>query len=96
MLGANGIVGGGAPLACGAALAAKVRGTDAGRRLASSATARSNQGTFLESLNLAAVWKLPAIFVVENNGYAEATSSQLPPGAASTSPSAPTASACPA
>ena len=34
----------------------------------------SNQGTFLESLNLAAVWNLPAIFVVENNGYAESTS----------------------
>src|SRR5262249_57229281 len=34
----------------------------------------SNQGMFLESLNLAAVWNLPAIFVVENNGYAESTS----------------------
>jgi pyruvate dehydrogenase E1 component alpha subunit len=34
----------------------------------------SNQGTTLESLNLAAIWKLPAVFVVENNGYAEATS----------------------
>ncbi|MFS8533411.1 thiamine pyrophosphate-dependent dehydrogenase E1 component subunit alpha, partial [Sphaerobacter thermophilus] len=36
----------------------------------------SNQGTFLESLNLAAVWNLPVLFVVENNGYAESTSSR--------------------
>ena len=35
----------------------------------------SNQGTFLESLNLGAVWKLPVVFVVENNGYGEATAS---------------------
>ena len=72
MLGANGIVGGGPPLACGIGLSAKVRGT---REVGVSflGDGASNQGTFLESLNLAAVWKLPVIFVVENNGYGEAT-----------------------
>jgi pyruvate dehydrogenase E1 component alpha subunit len=73
MLGANGIVGGGPPLVCGVGLTAKVRGTD---QVAVSFTGDggSNQGTFLESLNLAAAWHLPVVFVVENNGYAESTS----------------------
>jgi pyruvate dehydrogenase E1 component alpha subunit len=73
MMGANGIVGAGAPLACGAALAARFRGKG---EVAVSfvGDGASNQGTFLESLNLAAMWNLPAIFVVENNGYAETTS----------------------
>ena len=72
-MGANGILGAGAPLACGAALAAKYRkkGEIAVTFVGDGA---SNQGTFLESLNLAAVWNLPVIFVVENNGYAESTS----------------------
>jgi pyruvate dehydrogenase E1 component alpha subunit len=76
MLGANGIVGGGPPLICGVGLSAKVRGT---RQVGVSFTGDggSNQGTFLESLNLAAVWQLPCVFVVENNGYAEATSSKF-------------------
>jgi pyruvate dehydrogenase E1 component alpha subunit len=75
MLGANGIVGGGPPMVCGVGLSAKVRGTrQVG--IAFVGDGGSNQGTFLESLNLAAVWGLPAVFVVENNGYAEATSSQ--------------------
>lgn len=76
MLGANGIVGGGPPLVCGAGLSAKVRGT---RQVAVSFTGDggSNQGTFLESLNLAAVWGLPCVFVIENNGYAEATSTNF-------------------
>src|SRR4051794_15123448 len=75
MLGANGIVGGGPPMICGVGLSAKVRGT---KQVGVSFTGDggSNQGTFLESLNLAGVWSLPCIFVVENNGYAEATSSQ--------------------
>src|ERR1019366_8475761 len=73
MMGANGIVGAGAPLACGAALAAPKLGPD-GVALSFVGDGASNQGTFLESLNLAAVWNLPAIFVVENNGYAESTS----------------------
>lgn len=73
MMGANGILGAGAPLACGAALAAKYRG-DGAVGISFVGDGASNQGTFLESLNLAAVWNLPAIFVVENNGYAESTS----------------------
>ncbi|GAA2851293.1 thiamine pyrophosphate-dependent dehydrogenase E1 component subunit alpha [Streptosporangium fragile] len=76
MLGANGIVGGGPPLVCGVGLKARVTGTD---QVAVSFTGDggSNQGTFLESLNLATVWNLPVVFVVENNGYAEATSSMF-------------------
>ncbi len=72
MMGANGILGAGAPLACGAALAAKKLGHD-GVGISFVGDGASNQGMFLESLNLAAVWNLPAIFVVENNGYAEST-----------------------
>ena len=72
MLGANGIVGGGPPLVCGVGLSAKVRGT---RQVGVSFTGDggANQGTFMESLNLASAWDLPCIFVMENNGYAEAT-----------------------
>ena len=72
MLGANGIVGAGLPLACGAALTAKVQGKGA-VAVSFFGDGASNQGTFHESLNLAAIWKLPVIFVCENNGYAEAT-----------------------
>jgi pyruvate dehydrogenase E1 component alpha subunit len=74
MLGANGIVGGGPPLICGSALAAKLKGTG-GVGVAFFGDGASNQGTTLEALNLASVWGLPAIFVAENNGYAEATAS---------------------
>ncbi|MEU3272522.1 thiamine pyrophosphate-dependent dehydrogenase E1 component subunit alpha [Saccharomonospora sp. NPDC006951] len=74
MLGANGIVGGGPPLICGTALAAKKQGTG-GVGVAFFGDGASNQGTTLEALNLASVWNLPAIFVAENNGYAEATAS---------------------
>ncbi|ALJ36948.1 thiamine pyrophosphate-dependent dehydrogenase E1 component subunit alpha [Azospirillum brasilense] len=72
MMGANGILGAGAPLICGAALAAKFRG-DGGVGITFVGDGASNQGTFLESMNLAAVWNLPVVFVVENNGYAEST-----------------------
>jgi pyruvate dehydrogenase E1 component alpha subunit len=76
MLGANGIVGGGPPLVCGVGLSAKVR--DTGQvGVAFVGDGGSNQGTFLESLNLASAWDLPVVFVVENNGYAEATSSKF-------------------
>src|SRR5215210_645827 len=76
MLGANGIVGGGPPLVCGVGLTAKVKGT---QQVAVSFTGDggSNQGTFLESLNLAGAWHLPCVFVVENNGYAESTSTKF-------------------
>jgi len=73
MMGANGIVGGGPPLVCGAGLAAKKLGTK-NVAVGFVGDGGANQGTTLESLNLAAIWKLPCIFVVENNGYAEATS----------------------
>lgn len=72
MLGANGIVGGGPPLACGAALTAKV--LDTGQVcVCFFGDGAAQEGTFHESLNLAAIWKLPVIFVAENNGFAEST-----------------------
>jgi len=74
MLGANGIVGGGAPLACGAALTAKTLKTGA-VAVAFGGDGASNQGTTAESMNLATVWKLPVVFVLEDNGYAESTAS---------------------
>jgi acetoin:2,6-dichlorophenolindophenol oxidoreductase subunit alpha len=75
MMGANGIVGGGPPLICGAALTAKTLKTG-GVAIAFVGDGASNQGTTLESYNLAKVWNLPAVFVVEDNGYAESTSSK--------------------
>jgi TPP-dependent pyruvate/acetoin dehydrogenase alpha subunit len=74
MLGANGIVGAGGPLACGAALTAKLKGTK-DVSVAFYGDGGSNQGAILESYNLARLWNLPVIFVVEDNGYAEATPS---------------------
>ena len=68
MLGANAIVGGGLPIAAGAALAAQMRGTDQ-VAVAFMGDAAANEGSFHESLNLAAIWKLPVVFVVENNLY---------------------------
>ena len=75
MMGANGIVGGGPPLICGAALAKKTLKTG-GVAIAFVGDGGSNQGTTFESMNLATIWNLPCIFVVENNGYAESTSSK--------------------
>lgn len=72
MLGANGIVGGGFPLACGAALTAKYKKTN-NVSVCFFGDGANNHGTFHEGINLAAVWKLPVIFVAENNGYGEAT-----------------------
>ncbi|MCP4381758.1 MAG: thiamine pyrophosphate-dependent dehydrogenase E1 component subunit alpha [Hyphomicrobiales bacterium] len=74
MLGANGIVGAGAPLVCGAALTAKTLKTG-GVAVCFYGDGASNQGAVLESYNLARIWNLPVIFVAEDNGYAEATAS---------------------
>ncbi|MEP0519753.1 MAG: thiamine pyrophosphate-dependent dehydrogenase E1 component subunit alpha [Hyphomicrobiales bacterium] len=71
-LGANGIVGASTPLGVGAALANQVRGSDA-VTIAFSTDGASNNGTFLEALNLAAIWDLNFILIVENNQYAVST-----------------------
>jgi len=72
MLGANGIVGAGGPLACGAALRNKVLHTD-GVALCFFGDGASEQGTMHEAMNLAGIWKLPVVFVCENNLFAEST-----------------------
>jgi pyruvate dehydrogenase E1 component alpha subunit len=72
ILGANGIVGAGIPIATGAALASRIKG-DSRVAVSFFGDGASNEGTFHESLNLAAVWKLPAVFVCENNSYGEFT-----------------------
>lgn len=71
-LGANGIVGGGLPIAVGAGISIQNRGTDQVVACFFGDGA-SNQGTFHESLNLSALWKLPVIFICENNLYALST-----------------------
>jgi pyruvate dehydrogenase E1 component alpha subunit len=68
MLGANGMVGGGIPHAVGAALAFKLLGKD-NVAVAFFGEGGSNQQNFHEAINLAAIWKLPVIFVCENNLY---------------------------
>ena len=72
MLGANGIVGAGPPIAVGAAFSTKYRKTD---RVAISffGDGASNEGSFHEAANMAALFKLPVVFVCENNGYGEYT-----------------------
>jgi pyruvate dehydrogenase E1 component alpha subunit len=72
LLGATGIVGGGIPLATGAAFSAKYRGTDQ-VAVGVFGDGASNQGTFHESLNLASIWDLPVVYICENNQYAEST-----------------------
>jgi acetoin:2,6-dichlorophenolindophenol oxidoreductase subunit alpha len=72
ILGANGIVGAGLPIATGSALASVIAGRDEVTACFFGDGA-SNEGTFHESLNLAAVWKLPVVFVCENNGFGEFT-----------------------
>ena len=72
MLGANGVVGGSLPIAAGAALAISM--LDQKRvTVAFFGDGASNRGTFHESANLASVWKLPVIFLCENNQYASTT-----------------------
>lgn len=72
ILGANGVVGAGIPIATGAALSAKMRGA---KQVAVSffGDGATNQGVFHESLNLAAVWELPVVFVCENNQFGMGT-----------------------
>lgn len=72
MLGATAVVGAGIPIAVGAGLSIKLRDTD---QVAACffGEGASNQGTFHESINMAAIWKIPVIFVCENNLYAMGT-----------------------
>ena len=72
MLGANGVVGSNIPVATGVALSAMVRGTDQ-VSVVFFGDGASSQGVLHESMNLASIWKLPVLFVCENNRYAEAT-----------------------
>ena len=74
-LGANGIVGGGIPIAVGAALAAKRLGTKA-VTVCFFGDGANNEGAFHEALNIASVWKLPVVFVCENNKYGMSTSTE--------------------
>lgn len=80
MLGANGIVGGGPPLAVGAALGASLDGKGQ-VSVAFGGDGSSNQGTVFEAMNMAVVLKVPAIFVFENNGYGEHTGADYAVGA---------------
>lgn len=73
LIGESAIVGGGIPLATGAGLSIQVRRTDQ-VSLCFFGDGAANEGTFHESLNMAAVWKLPVIYFCENNGYAVTTS----------------------
>lgn len=74
-LGETSIVGSGLPVAAGAALGSKMLGLDR-VTLCFFGDGASNQGTFHESLNLAAIWTLPVVYVCENNGYGELTAAQ--------------------
>ena len=70
--GANGIVGGGLPISVGVGLASVLKG-DSGVTMCIFGEGASNQGTFHEALNLAALWKVPVVYVCENNQYAVST-----------------------
>ena len=72
MLGANGIVGSNIPVATGVALTAKVKGTD-NVSVVFFGDGASSQGALHEAMSLASIWKLPVLFVCENNRYAEST-----------------------
>jgi pyruvate dehydrogenase E1 component alpha subunit len=72
IIGTNGIVGGGIPIAVGAAWSARQLGQDL-VAVAFFGDGASNQGVFLESMNLAQIWQLPVVFVCEANGYSEWT-----------------------
>ncbi len=72
MLGANGVVGSNIPVATGVALSAKVRGSDQ-VSVVFFGDGASSQGSLHEAMNIASIWKLPVLFVCENNRYAEST-----------------------
>lgn len=76
MLGANGIVGGGIPLVTGAALTAQVQGTK-NVAVGFFGDGATNQGQFHESLTMASNWKLPVVYVCENNGFGEFTPTEF-------------------
>jgi pyruvate dehydrogenase E1 component alpha subunit len=71
-MGGHGIVGGQIPLGAGFAFAAKYRGTDQ-VSLTYFGEAAANIGSFHEALNIAGLWKLPTVFIIENNGYGMGT-----------------------
>lgn len=70
LLGATGVVGGNIPMALGSALAARMRGSDA-VAVVFFGDGAVQAGQFNESINIATLWKLPVVFVCENNGFAE-------------------------
>ncbi|MEL6232794.1 MAG: thiamine pyrophosphate-dependent dehydrogenase E1 component subunit alpha, partial [Pseudomonadota bacterium] len=74
-LGANGIVGGGLPIAVGAALSAKRLGKGT-VTICFFGDGANNEGAFHEALNMAAIWKLPVVFLCENNRYGMSTSTE--------------------
>jgi pyruvate dehydrogenase E1 component alpha subunit len=76
-LGANGIVGGGIPIAAGAALGLRLQGKKDAVVVSFFGDGASNEGAFHEGLNLAAVWDLPVVFVCENNKYGMSMSTEL-------------------
>ena len=76
-LGANGIVGGGIPIAAGAALGSAAAGQEGPVVVSFFGDGASNEGAFHEGLNLAAVWELPVVFVCENNKYGMSMSTEL-------------------
>jgi pyruvate dehydrogenase E1 component alpha subunit len=75
-LGETSIVGSGLPVAAGAALGSKLQGNDR-VTLCFFGDGASNEGTFHESLNLAAIWALPVVFLCENNGYGELSAASV-------------------
>ena len=72
ILGANGVLAGGVGIATGVGLASRMRGEDR-VAVAYLGDASANQGVFWESLNLSGLWKLPVVYVIENNGFSEYT-----------------------
>ncbi|MEG0255004.1 MAG: thiamine pyrophosphate-dependent dehydrogenase E1 component subunit alpha [Vagococcus sp.] len=79
MLGANGMVGGGFPIAVGAGLRNKYLKTD-DVAICFFGDGASNEGTFHESINMAAIWDLPVVFVCENNAFGEASAVEYASG----------------